>query len=62
MRWPWWTRSFVREVHDAGLLAFGYDAQREWTMRHCLKLGLDGIFSDHVDRMAALLDATTREP
>jgi glycerophosphoryl diester phosphodiesterase len=54
MRWPWWTRAFVRRVHDAGLLAFGYDAQRTWTLEHCVRLGLDGVLSDHVDRMSAV--------
>jgi glycerophosphoryl diester phosphodiesterase len=51
MRWPWWTRSFVRQVHEAGLLAFGYDAQSRFALGRCVSLGLDGVFSDHVDRM-----------
>jgi glycerophosphoryl diester phosphodiesterase len=54
MRWPWWTRRHVRHVHEAGLLAFGYDAQRRWTLRHCEHIGLDGVFSDHVTRMRDL--------
>jgi glycerophosphoryl diester phosphodiesterase len=51
MRWPWWTRRYVDLVHGEGMLAFGYDVQRERTMRHCLRLGLDGLFSDHVERL-----------
>jgi glycerophosphoryl diester phosphodiesterase len=51
MRWPWWTRRLVDHVHDEGLFAFGYDAQRRWTLQHCVRLGLDGLFSDHVDRL-----------
>jgi glycerophosphoryl diester phosphodiesterase len=54
MRWPWWTRDLVDHVHDQGLLAFGYDAQRRWTLAHCVRLGLDGVFSDHVDRLAGI--------
>jgi glycerophosphoryl diester phosphodiesterase len=51
MRWPWWSERWVRRVHDAGLLAFGYDAQRTTSLRRCTSLGLDGVFSDHVDRL-----------
>jgi len=54
MRWMWWTRGFVTAVHDAGLLAFGYDAQSHFALRRCARLGLDGVFSDHIDRMRRL--------
>ena len=46
MRWPWWTKSWVRRVHDAGLLAFAYDVQWKYAVRRCRRLGIDGIFSD----------------
>jgi glycerophosphoryl diester phosphodiesterase len=59
MRWPWWTKRHVAHVHAAGLLAFGYDAQREWTLRRCAAIGLDGVFSDHVTRM---LEAIGTDP
>jgi glycerophosphoryl diester phosphodiesterase len=55
-RWMWWNRSFVREVHALGMLAFGYDAQRAISLDRCVAIGLDGVFSDHVDRMLAALD------
>lgn len=51
MRWPWWSRRFVDLVHSEGMLAFGYDVQRARAMRRCLRLGLDGLFSDHVERL-----------
>jgi glycerophosphoryl diester phosphodiesterase len=57
-RWLWWNRSLVDEVHDLGMLAFGYDAQQTQSLRRCVTLGLDGIFSDHVDRMLAALADT----
>ena len=53
MRWPWWTTSYVRRVHDAGLLAFAYDVQSARAMRRCVRLGVDGVFSDHVSRLTA---------
>ena len=46
MRWPWWTRTWVRRVHDAGLLAFAYDVQSRWALERCAHLAIDGIFSD----------------
>jgi glycerophosphoryl diester phosphodiesterase len=46
MRWPWWTRGWVRRVHDAGMLAFAYDVQSAFALRRCARLGIDGIFSD----------------
>lgn len=48
MRWPWWTKRWVQRVHEAGLLAFAYDVQWHWAMRRCARLGIDGVFSDHV--------------
>jgi glycerophosphoryl diester phosphodiesterase len=56
MRWPWWTARHVTYVHAAGLLAFGYDAQWECTLRRCTRIGLDGVFSDHVTRMRKVLE------
>jgi glycerophosphoryl diester phosphodiesterase len=58
-RWMWWTRSMVREVHDLGMLAFGYDAQRRFSLERSFRIGLDGVFSDHVGRMLAARAAAT---
>jgi glycerophosphoryl diester phosphodiesterase len=52
-RWMWWNRGIVREVHDLGMLAFAYDAQRSSSLERTVRLGLDGVFSDHVGRMLA---------
>jgi glycerophosphoryl diester phosphodiesterase len=57
-RWMWWTASMVDEVHALGMLAFGYDAQRRWSLERSFRIGLDGVFSDHVDRMLAARAAT----
>ena len=46
MRWPWWTKRWVRRVHEAGLLAFAYDVQSALALRRCKRLGIDGLFSD----------------
>jgi glycerophosphoryl diester phosphodiesterase len=60
MRWPWWKRAFVETVHAQGLLAFAYDAQSKFALDRCLRLGLDGVFSDHVDRMIVVGSAGAR--
>ena len=53
MRWPWWSRRLAARVRDAGLLVFAYDAQSSYALRRCMRLGTDGVFSDHVRRMLA---------
>lgn len=50
-----WTRDRVDAAHDAGLLAFGWDAQSTRRIRALLDLGVDGIYSDHVDRLVAAI-------
>jgi glycerophosphoryl diester phosphodiesterase len=40
------------------MLAFGYDAQRTSSLRRCVELGLDGVFSNYVDRMTSVLPRT----
>jgi glycerophosphoryl diester phosphodiesterase len=59
-RWMWWSRAVVDEAHDAGMLAFGYDAQRRYSLDRSLSIGLDGVFSDHVSRMLAAIGASGR--
>jgi glycerophosphoryl diester phosphodiesterase len=54
-RWIWWNRDIVAEVHASGMLAFGYDAQRSGSLNRCVRIGLDGVFSDHVDRLVTAL-------
>lgn len=46
-----WNLQRVDEAHEAGLLAFAWDAQDEKHIRRLLSLGVDGIYSDHVDRL-----------
>jgi glycerophosphoryl diester phosphodiesterase len=57
-RWMWWNQAIVAEVHGHGMLAFGYDAQRRRSLDRSLAIGLDGVFSDHVERMVAALAKT----
>ena len=46
-----WTGGSIALVHRFGMLAFGWDAQHERILDALLDAGIDGVFSDHVDRM-----------
>lgn len=46
-----WTEEAVREVHAVGLRAFAWDAQNVEDIQALVKVGVDGIYSDHVDRL-----------
>ncbi len=50
-----WDRDLVDEVHRHGLLAFGWDAQREEQLDRALGMGVDGVYSDYVERMCRAL-------
>lgn len=46
-----WSGGLVALFHRFGVLAFGWDMQFEHVLRPALRMGLDGVFSDHVDVM-----------
>jgi hypothetical protein len=43
------------------MLAFGYDAQRESALARSVAIGLDGVFSDHVDLMLNAIAARSSD-
>jgi glycerophosphoryl diester phosphodiesterase len=53
-----WSKALVDSVHDAGLLAFGWDAQSTRRIRALVALGCDAVYSDHVDRLVAVLGSS----
>jgi glycerophosphoryl diester phosphodiesterase len=55
-----WDEDGVREVHAVGLRAFGWDAQSEADLSRLMELGLDGVYSDHVDRMTRVVGLSPR--
>jgi glycerophosphoryl diester phosphodiesterase len=57
-RWMWWSASIVEQVHALGMLAFGYDAQHRRSLERSVAIGLDGVFSDHIDRMQAAIGSS----
>lgn len=53
-----WNGGLVALFHRFDRVAFGWDLQERHLLRGGLRMGLDGVFSDHVDRM---VDALTAE-
>ncbi|HVW33655.1 MAG TPA: glycerophosphodiester phosphodiesterase [Acidimicrobiia bacterium] len=48
-----WSLGLVTLVHRFGLRAFAWDAQEYRRIRAVLEMGVDAIYSDHVDRLVA---------
>lgn len=53
-----WSAGLTTLFHRFGIECFGWDAQLERILDSLLRMGVDAVYSDHVDRMAdALLRA-----
>ncbi len=52
-----WTGGLTTLFHRFGRLAFGWDAQHERVLRELVAMGIDGVYSDHVDRMVEAVGA-----
>ena len=50
-RWAW-----SPLFHRFGVLCFGWDAQQPRVLNELLDMGIDAVYSDHVDRMRDALD------
>jgi glycerophosphoryl diester phosphodiesterase len=46
-----WTGGLTTLFHRFGVLAFGWDAQTPRVLAELIDAGIDGVYSDHVDRM-----------
>jgi glycerophosphoryl diester phosphodiesterase len=46
-----WTGGLTTLFHRFDLLSFGWDAQFDRVLDNLLSFGVDGVYSDHVDRM-----------
>lgn len=52
-----WTGGLVTLFHRFELTAFGWDLQFEHLLRPALRMGLDAVYSDHVDVMVDAISA-----
>lgn len=50
-----WSAGLVTLYHRFGVRAWGWDAQHVRILRSLLEMGIDAVFSDHVDRMTTAL-------
>ena len=50
-----WTGGLTTLFHRFERVAFGWDAQHERVLRELLRMGIDGVYSDWVDRMVDVL-------
>lgn len=51
-----WHSGRVAMVHRFGRLALAWDCQYERVLDEALVMGVDGVYSDHVDRLVAALE------
>ena len=49
-----WTGGLVTLFHRFDRVAFGWDAQQPREIAELVDIGIDGVFSDHVDRLHAV--------
>ena len=52
-----WTGGLVTLFHRFGVLCFGWDAQQPRVLNELLDMGIDAVYSDHVERMKGALDS-----
>jgi glycerophosphoryl diester phosphodiesterase len=55
-----WNGGLVTLFHRFDRFALGWDMQHDEILRPALRMGLDGVFSDHVDRMMDAFRAEVR--
>ena len=53
-----WSAGLVTLFHRFGILCFAWDCQHDRVLASMANMGLDGVFSDHVDRLAASFPGT----
>ncbi len=62
MRGPDWNGGLVALFHRFELTAFSWDLQHEHQLRPTLRMGIDAVYSDHVDRMVEAFRAELGSP
>jgi len=58
---PFATEALVDEAHEAGLLVVPYVVDDEPTMRHLVRIGADGLITNHPERLRDVLTGEGRD-
>ena len=56
LHWQDWTSVYVELFHEAGVHAFGWDAQTAKVLDRLLATGVDAVYGNHVDRLVAAVE------
>ncbi len=62
IRHPAWSPELIDAVHAQGKLAFAWDVQDQALLDRLLAAGIDGVYSDHVDRLVAAITRRRSAP
>jgi len=63
MHWTDWSAGRVALFHRFSLVTFGWDCQHRRQLDALLHMGIDAVYSDHVDRMVDALEGRpSRDP
>lgn len=62
MRQPDWTGGLTTLFHRFGIHCFAWDVQLDRNLAEILDMGVDGLYSDHVDRMMSAHAAAYLKP
>lgn len=62
LHWSDWNGGLTTLFHRFGLVVFGWDCQHRRQLDALLEMGIDGVYSDHVDRMVDALEGRPVRP
>lgn len=62
LHWSDWNGGLTTLFHRFGLVTFGWDCQHRRQLDELLRMGIDGVYSDHVDRMVDALAGRPARP
>jgi len=55
LHWSDWSGGMTTLFHRFGIVSFGWDCQHRRQLDALIDMGIDGVYSDHVDRMVDAL-------
>jgi glycerophosphoryl diester phosphodiesterase len=62
LHWTDWSGGMTSLFHRFGLYVFGWDCQHRRQLDALLHMGIDGVYSDHVDRMVDAIEGRPARP